>query len=328
MSLKRLNFKELMDTCTEIFFTQVGKYGSYCLFNNELVSNETKTPLHFVRKSYENELEMNSQKLKMFQEVLENNPESSVIRTFIEALGEERELIKFCNMHTQKQYYEATGKIDYCRSYVTIPLNKLINSFYDDFYLEVLFYDDIATLRGKFEEYCNIKDNTERINFIRSNIEITHIGLSLRSHQSYNPSLLIMMKGDYQGDTCFDMKVLKKEFSDFSKLKLADINTIENNDIRQILQSKIDLDKENLTLKAGHNVRGSLYQIYEDPTNSNNYIRYICPSTGRIYFNLLNHSALSTSKYYKKGDYESYIDAWWNVAHLGASVDGKNVVSC
>ena len=48
------------------------------------------------------------------------------------------------------------------------------------------------------------------------------------------------------------------------------------------------------------------------------FIRYVCPSTQRVYYNSINKQFISFSEYYKENDFESYIYAWWNVCHVGA----------
>ena len=49
------------------------------------------------------------------------------------------------------------------------------------------------------------------------------------------------------------------------------------------------------------------------------FIRYVCPSTGRVYYNPINTEFLAYSEYFKEGDYNSYLEAWWNVCHVGAN---------
>ena len=53
----------------------------------------------------------------------------------------------------QKELYKKTGTTDFCRSFVRIPLDKKINSYYDDFSLDIVFYDDVCTPLGKYNEY-------------------------------------------------------------------------------------------------------------------------------------------------------------------------------
>ena len=85
--------------------------------------------------------------------------------------------------------------------------------------------------------------------------------------------------------------------------------------MKQFIQSKLDLDKETCMEKlADKYVGNDNYQILKDTENpvdydsrswgwssqmSDLYIRYICPSTGRVYFNNLNLSNLKLSEYFK-----------------------------
>ena len=119
-------------------------------------------------------------------------------------------------------------------------------------------------------------------------------------------------------------------FSDFANLKLKDVEDLDNNDIQQYFQEKIDMDSEGLEEYAHHDVGGCPYWIYgSNGKDDKFYIRYICPSTGRVYYNALDLNYLAISKYYKSGKPDSYIDAWWNLAHLGANPkQEKEVISC
>ena len=126
--------------------------------------------------------------------------------------------------------------------------------------------------------------------------------------------------------------LLPQKFSDFQKLTLADINVIDNNDLKQIFQEKIDLDKENMEKLSSQVIRGDLYEIFKSPETEDSdfdyYIRYICRSTGRVYYNRLNLFNLDISKYFNEDDYDSYAKAWWNLNTLGEDPDGEPVIRC
>ena len=98
---------------------------------------------------------------------------------------------------------------------------------------------------------------------------------------------------------------------------------VSNNDLRQFLQTKIDLDKEDMTLLSDTNIGNDNYKIYEtkevnDRGSKQLFIRYVCPSTQRVYYNTINKTFLEFSKYFKADDYDTYALAWWNVCHVGA----------
>ena len=128
---------------------------------------------------------------------------------------------------------------------------------------------------------------------------------------------------------------LPKEFADFENLTLAKTMEIRNNDLQQRLQTKIDIDKENLKVLDEKVVRGDLYKILEAPKSFGNgqfryIIRYVCPSTGRVYFNALDERSLSESKFYNKNDViNSLIYAWWHVNNCGENpMDEEAVIRC
>ena len=98
------------------------------------------------------------------------------------------------------------------------------------------------------------------------------------------------------------------------------------------------MDKEPLKLLSSVDIRGNNYKIFKDTKNYtlnydkekiySYYIRYVCSSTGRVYYNELVPNYLRLSSYFDKNDYSSYAKAWWNITHIGASVEGENVIDC
>lgn len=231
------------------------------------------------------------------------------------------------NMKYQKNLYSETHKTDYTRSQVRIHLNKKINSFYDDFYLDVLFYDDVCTPCGKYQDYLQITTEEERINFLKCNTEITHLAFVYAPQTTVKAVIGILGKlntSDTRVQEC-GITLLDCHFSDFQHLRLSDTNSIPNNDLKQLIQSKIDLDKENMKLLASLNIRGDEYKILKNEDDTL-YIRYICRGTGRVYYNRLNINNLRISEEFKQDDYESYLKAWWNLNTLGSPVNGKPVI--
>ena len=53
-----------------------------------------------------------------------------------------------------------------------------------------------------------------------------------------------------------------QKFSDFENLRLSDTSEINNNDLKQLIQSKIDLDKEDMQKLSSILIRGDRYEIY------------------------------------------------------------------
>jgi hypothetical protein len=165
----------------------------------------------------------------------------------------------------------------------------------------------------------------EKIAYLKEHAEVTHRLLG----GTTIPSAGIAVTGDYsRAFTNFDSKqaILPEEFCDFNKPTLADSLKIQNNDLLQWVQSKIDIDKENLKILSEVNIRGDVYKLEKTPGpfrvrgvrgEANYMIRYVCPSTGRVYHNLINEETLRNSRYYKKDDYTSYLLAWWHITHCG-----------
>ena len=127
--------------------------------------------------------------------------------------------------------------------------------------------------------------------------------------------------------------LLPQLFSDFGSLKLKDISIIENNDLKQFIQSKIDLDQENMTELSSQIIRGDKYSIYKSQMNEHGqvdlYIRYTCRGTGRVYYNLLNLRNLELSSYFDKNDFNTYCKAWWDLNTLGGNPNNeKPVIRC
>jgi hypothetical protein len=226
-------------------------------------------------------------------------------------------------MSYQKELYKKTGVIDYSRNLVRIPLDKRINSFYDDLILEVLFYDDIGVNKGVYDTYKTLKTNESRKNFIIKNTEITHLGLVIMNKNRSSQMATIGLMGELDLDNervkNSGMVLCDSRYADFSKLSLEQTMLIQNNDLRQLFQSKIDLDKEKMKKLADLDIRGDNYKLFKNKNDL--FIRYVCPSTQRVYYNPINVEYLSYSDYFKENDYESYLKAWWNVTHLGSKIE-------
>ena len=135
-----------MSSTEEKFYDE----NSYADFNKEY-----PTPMHMLWKETQNSIEENTARIKMFEEAIEENKEDQavvdVLKEQLQPLLEEKEHFTNSNMEYMKKLYEKTGIVDYSRNLVRIPLDKRINSFYDDLILEVLFYDDIAVNKGQFD---------------------------------------------------------------------------------------------------------------------------------------------------------------------------------
>ena len=326
MELKRYTNSELIELLTKIFY-------DYLSNDEEGIPNVSK-----VLKRYEDKIKLYENRIKMYNEALSS---STLDQKATESLSEQLQYLnetlphlKNSNMKYQKELYAKTGTPNFCRSVLRVPLNKIINSYYDDLILEVLFYDDVCTPIGKISEYNQLNSKESRKQFLKDNTEITHMSLVFAPNGKTRALIAVKGKLNFKEARIKDcgIDLLSTKFSDFSNLRLADINEIGNNDLKQFLQEKIDLDKENMKKLSSQIIRGDLYEIFKAPKTENEendfYIRYICRSTGRVYYNRLNLRNLEISKYFNKNDFDSYARAWWNLNTLGGNPDGDPVIRC
>lgn len=326
MQLIRYSTEELQEICTKIFYDYI------CAVNND--SYDCPTPAHAIHKEYEETLGLYNQRIGIYKEKLGQDIPNDVRDALLKQLAyleSGATHIANSNMNYQKNLYESTNSTDYARTTLRIPLDKKINSYYDDFTLEVVFYDDVCTLNGKFDEYKKLKSEKDRREFIVQNTEITHMGL-LYIREKRLISIIALQGKLNVGDprvTESNVVLLPHIFSDLSKLKLKDTSLIDNNDLKQFIQSKIDLDKENMTELSSIVIRGDRYSIHKPKDGYDLYIRYTCRGTGRVYYNMLNLNNLKLSSYFKENDFESYSKAWWDLNTLGGNPDcEKPVIRC
>lgn len=187
----------------------------------------------------------------------------------------------------------------------------------------------------KVDVFEGLSTDEEKINFVENNIEFTHCMLG----GATSPNWGIGVYGELDPTFCqFDDKqqALTEEYCDFNAVTLAMTLKIRNNDLLQIMQSKIDIDRENLEVVDEREVRGDVYKILKTPqpirlrSNTFEYmIRYVCPSTGRVYHNLINETSISNSSFYKSGEPSTYIYAWWNINNGGDDpTSAKRVIRC
>lgn len=325
MQLTRYSTDQLQDLCREIFYDYISSV------NND--SYDYPTPAHLLHKEYEDKVEQFNSRIRIYSEKVRENIEPDV-RTSLEKqlhyLLEGKGYLELSNMENQKNLYNDTHSTDYCRTTIRIPLDKKINSYYDDFILEVVFYDDVCTLNGKFEEYKKLKTSKDRRKFVEDNTEVTHMGLLYTRNAKLISIIYLMGKANSEDPRVIESGtvLLPQKFADFDHLTLKDTSSISNNDLKQFIQSKIDLDKENMTELSSQIIRGDKYGIYQSEADDL-YIRYTCRGTGRVYYNLLNLNNLRISPLFDENDYNSYSKAWWDLNTLGGNPDNeKPVIRC
>ncbi len=313
MELKRFSLEDLIQKCSDLFYSYMLHSKSCYIDNRYIKCQPDETPLTI----HNNKL----QRLKQKQ---------------VELLDEQQVALSYSKRMKDIRLYHRTiehlartiiiGK----KVLVDIPLNKKINSYYDDFILEVVY--EYKTSFEDFSEKYLLSSPANLEELFKSSINVTN--MSLLHVNGFSLSFLIELIG--KGDLRACSLCLCPKFAGFDKLTLSDIMNINNNDVRQILQSKIDLDKEDLEEVANVFIRGSNYMIFRKKLRLNYkvensytyYIRYVCPSTQRVYYNELNLQYLALSDYFDKNTYESYAKAWWNIVHVGAKCEGTTIVSC
>ena len=327
MQLKRYSTQELQELCTDIFYTYMSS------MNGD--SWRVPTPVHTLHQQYLDQLGRYREREHLYRKEIFNNGEKPSLLKQLGYIEEAEGYLCKSNMQTQKELYVATGSTDFARTTIRIPLDKKINSYYDDLTLEVVFYDDVCTLNGKFDEYNLLRTEKERRTFLEENTEITNMGLLYIRNNSVIS--ITALKGDLNDADprvlSTSVVLLPQIFSDFNKLTLKDTSLIKNNDLKQLIQSKIDLDKENMAELSSVIIRGDRYSIHQAPNSGYSegdlYIRYTCRGTGRVYFNRLNLNNLQLSSYFKEDDFNSYCRAWWDLNTLGGNPDNeKPVIRC
>lgn len=335
MKIRRLPLDELENVCTEVFYNYMSDEKEQFFDEYEYLDYNEKypTPMDMLYKEIEDTMAENTARIRMFEEAIaEDTSDATIVQSLrkqLEPILEEREHFVNSCMAYQKAEYERTGFTDYSRNFVRIPLDKKINSYYDNLYLDVAFYDDIACLKGKYNDYKKLKTKEERKAFIIENTEVTNLAFAVLDNSSSKQIASIIFKGEFATDERVKQSniiTLDSKFADFENLTLKDTLTVnQNNDLRQLLQTKIDLDKENMTLLADMIIRDSNYKLFkadeidEDTNKSYLFIRYVCPSTGRVYYNPINLEYLAYSEFFDENNYDSYLEAWWNVCHVGAN---------
>lgn len=190
----------------------------------------------------------------------------------------------------------------------------------------------------KVDRFEAITDVKEKVKFVEDNIEFTHCMLGGATNPNWGIGVYGELDKTFTEFTEGKQQALPCEYCDFSKITLADTLKIKNQDLMQLMQSKIDIDRENLEVIDEREVRGDVYRIVKTPkpiergrgSNPVNYlIRFVCPSTGRVYHVDLVEEMLDSSKYYKPGETSTYIHAWWHITHGGADpLAGPDVIRC
>lgn len=190
--------------------------------------------------------------------------------------------------------------------------------------------------KDRVDEFEDLTSLEDRVKYVTDRIEFTHCMLG----GATSPNWGIGVYGELDKTfTVFEegkQQALTSEYCDFDAVTLEMTLKIKNQDLMQLMQSKIDIDRENLEVVDQRDVRGDHYRLVKMPkpirrngTEVSHLIRFVCPSTGRVYHVDLVENMLESSKYYVNNDPSSYIHAWWHITHGGADpLEGPDVIRC
>jgi len=341
MTLKRYTKEELIPLVEEMAYEYLAEdTKTYFLNKSEKESTSVPRILYNNRVEIIKEIEDRVVDYTQKRDLVDSPEDKDVFTECNEIISNEGNNIKRSNLKTQKDLYKKEKNIFNSRTYFEFPLNKKINALYDDFNLLVLMYDDVSTVStgGKLEQFEALTTKEERIKFLKENTEFTHISLASSTRVPAAISICGLLDETYSKEDSSNQEILTSKYCDFNAVTLADTMRIKNNDLKQLIQSKLDIDKENLKVVDEKMVRGDLYKILELPKEVKEgkeqepvyYIRYVCPSTGRVYFNEITERHLSNSEYFKKGDVSSYIWSWFSINNLGMKIteDMTDLIRC
>ena len=248
MVIKIYSTKELQEICTNLFYDYMTK----------VIEETNLTPVHLQHNHYEELVVKTAERIKSYEDAIqnkvtnENNQYTEHFEKIIKRLKELQKCSSCSNLKFQKQTYERTGDTSISRTEVKFPLKDKINSIYDNFELEVLFYDDVCTLKGKFETYRKLKTKKERIKFLKENTEITHMGLHFLSENPH--SLLIGLQGKVNMQPRVETLVLPSKYADFNNITNELIELLNNHYYKEMKEnnkyskSSIEILKNNLEL--------------------------------------------------------------------------------
>ena len=231
--------EKLQEICTELFYDHMAT----------IVKGKTVTNAHIKHKEY-NELVLRlTERTRAYKQFMQKYGNVEISQSLVKY----KECIINSNMEFQKETYKNTKDMDFSRTYIKFPLKDRINPIYDDFELEVVFYDDVCTLKGKFKEYKNLKTKEERISFLKENTEITHMSLQLNMGDL---RVLIGVQGTIKMQKgALDVLVLPYKYSDLTRITDELVESLNNRFYKnykkvskhfrhplEVLKAKIDLD--------------------------------------------------------------------------------------
>lgn len=333
LHIKRYSTEELIEFGTEALIQHLAK--GHEIIIGDKISDIGDIPA-FISKNISNAIPNMQELVRVYSEIaplVVKDDERKIFLDNIEAYKTDLERVELTSLEDLVEY-DATHSMKsiIVETTLVIPINKKLNSLYDNFGLEAKFIQSFAMPKANKLEELSKATPEERVEIIRNNIKITHMSLVIPSEsigRSVGVNLFGKLEPEYTDPQKGDCMLLPPEFSDFSKVTLADCENIENNDLKQLIQEEIDMDKENLAELDVRMIGEDLYKLMKAPTSEELYIRYVCPSTGRVYYNAINLRNLRLSEFYKEEDIATTIPAWWSIMHLGANpYTEKAVIRC
>ena len=201
------------------------------------------------RKFYADEIKECMSTVDICHKVLQEDKleanEAIVMKEHLNYLYQALKHLQSSNMEYQKELYKKTQRTNFCRSVVQIPLKRKISSRYNDLLLEVVFYDDVCTPQGKYEEYIKIKDKNKKIEFLKDNIEITNIGLAYEKNNRRVALIEVIgtLKWEEKVLQQIEVQLLGREFADLNNLSKEYVNYYEFKGYQHDLVKKWLLNK-------------------------------------------------------------------------------------
>ena len=199
-------------------------------FEGEWVETGDRTPTDIWRGVQKAVIEDVKERVEQCKRILKEESSISVkkeLNNLMKEIEEEYDILKNNNMSTQKEH-----KLPSC---VPMPLKGYLSPLYDNLVLEVLFYNDVYTIGGKYEQYKSLSDQKSKIKFYKENTEILNIAVEscfkpcIQDHDNYE-LFMIPITGEVNEDVIKErgIALLDPKYVDFQNLTEADMKDAES----------------------------------------------------------------------------------------------------
>ena len=230
---------ELIDFCTDQFYEEVAT--STKVYFQDKVAEEgqirPRTRLEKRLKRIE-KIKYRIADFKARQAEETNEEDKKVYQKGIDLLVDKLDYEENPTIERQKQEYEKKKDVFGSRTFTEFPLNKKINSLYDDFNCIVLFYDNLTTeeIVSKLENAPTLEEKKQ---IVKDNVEITHALIREAKCPKKCISLVGKMDEEYTDPSNKRSTCLPPKFADWANLTEADCEEIANKQLRRYVLSKI-----------------------------------------------------------------------------------------